>query len=86
MWFRIFILGALLYLLYRLLRPRRAPEDEGSERDRIEPPREDVMVQDPACMTYIPKSQALRVVRGSEELYFCSPECREQYLRDRPDH
>ena len=39
----------------------------------------DIMVQDPQCGTYLPKQEAIRAHVGSEDLYFCSNECRDAY-------
>jgi YHS domain-containing protein len=40
------------------------------------------MVQDPACGTWVPLSQAVAARRNGETLHFCSPECREKYLKE----
>jgi len=39
-----------------------------------------VMVKDEACLTYIPKDDALREVIGGKEHFFCSKECRKKFL------
>jgi uncharacterized protein len=75
---RLLIFAAVAYLIYRLLSRRRR---EGS----TEPPaagvtREDTLVQDPWCKTYVPLKQALEVESRGQVFHFCSPECRDRFL------
>jgi len=39
-------------------------------------PREEEMVRDPVCGTWIDRKLALSVQRGGETIAVCSPECR----------
>jgi YHS domain-containing protein len=39
----------------------------------------DVMVLDPVCSTYLPKSKALARRTGNETVYFCSQACADRY-------
>lgn len=78
---------ALLFwvlLLYLLLRPiLRALWGAGSSRRPQDLPQE-VLVKDPACDTYILRSEALtRRIRG-REYFFCSPECAARFISDLP--
>jgi YHS domain-containing protein len=42
---------------------------------------QDEMVQDPVCLTYVPKRMAVTVNTPREgALYFCSPACRDKFL------
>ncbi len=41
----------------------------------------DEMVKDPYCSVYFPKRQGIHLRAGGEDLYFCSPECRDKYLK-----
>jgi hypothetical protein len=79
MWIRWVLVIALLYLLYRLFRASRSKSRQGGEGMR-EIPKEDVLVQDPWCKTFIPRSQALEARSGNEVVHFCTPECRDRYL------
>ena len=45
--------------------------------------RPDEMVQDPVCKVYIPKGEALRIVREGTTYYFCSRECLEKFRAER---
>jgi uncharacterized protein len=38
-----------------------------------------LLVRDPVCGTYVPRSTALRIGSGPSTLYFCSEDCREAY-------
>jgi hypothetical protein len=79
MWIRWALLIALIYILYRLFRPARTRSvPKGGPSDV---PREEVMVQDPSCRAFIPRSQALEFRSGEEVIYFCSAECRDRYLK-----
>jgi YHS domain-containing protein len=75
---RLAILAAVLYILYRLFRARR-PSTPVEGRGRPAP-REDVLVQDPWCKTYVPKGQAVVAVAGGKDYHFCSQECRKRFL------
>lgn len=44
------------------------------------PPQRGVrMVRDPVCGTFVVPTQALTVTEGKQQLYFCSPRCRDAY-------
>ncbi len=78
MWLRWAILVGIAYLVYRVLRSRR--RWRGAQVGRGGDTGDEIMVQDPFCKTFIPRSQALREGEGSEALFFCSRECRERYM------
>jgi len=79
---RWFLIGFLLYLLYRVIRSswirtprrRRKKPGDGTVED---------MVKDPVCGTYIPKSQAVTIKEGTTTVYFCSQKCADAY-RQKP--
>lgn len=78
--FQLILLAAIVYILFRWLRggarvPER-PKPGGAPGGPVEE-----MVQDPACGTWVPLSQALAARRGNETFHFCSPECRDKYLK-----
>ena len=37
------------------------------------------LVQDPQCGRFIPQHEAIRLSRRGQDLYFCSPACRDEY-------
>lgn len=82
--FRLLILAALGYILYRLLirEPRqqdqRPPSAPGTSLNSGQGA-DDVLVEDPVCHTYIPRQGADTLTVGQTTHYFCSPECRRKY-------
>ena len=77
--FRLLLVAALVYLVYRLLWPKkrqwRAGKRTGSTADRMEE-----MKKDPVCGTYVPESQALSMKVDTQVHYFCSEDCRKKFL------
>jgi YHS domain-containing protein len=82
--FQLLVLAAVIYVLYRWLRRGAAPlrRERPAGRPPASAPVEE-MVQDPACGTWVPLSQALTSRRGGETLHFCSAECRDKYLKEK---
>jgi len=39
------------------------------------------MVKDPVCNTYISKDKSIKDTIGGETFYFCSKECRDQFIK-----
>jgi YHS domain-containing protein len=74
-WVFVAYLAYLVFRLYRAATRRRVPPREPR---RIQ----GVMVKDDVCNTYIPKEEAIREVRGGEERFFCSEECRRKSRQD----
>lgn len=78
--FRFIIAVILGYILWRLLRPRPGVKRGGGSG---QPDNPEEMKQDPVCGTWVPVSQAVKVVHKGESHYFCSRKCREKFLKDR---
>ncbi len=45
----------------------------------------DELVQDPACLTYLPRRGALQTGRDGVTHYFCSPECVNAFQKSRQE-
>lgn len=64
---------------------RGSSRDERDARSRAGRPRGGdravPLVRDPVCGTYVVKAKALTSHAGGETHYFCSEDCREQWLR-----
>jgi len=80
---RLLLYGALLWLLYRLVKGlfpgaggsgQRASQTSGPSRAGHLDGGE--LVQDPVCGVYVPKTTALR---GPDGHFFCSEACRDAY-------
>jgi hypothetical protein len=41
---------------------------------------DDVMLKDPYCQAYFPRRDAVHLNFNGSDLYFCSKECRDQYV------
>lgn len=77
------IVGAVIWVrrLFRVVRAQRpSPASAGRQRS---PRAGDAMVRDRICNTFIPRARALSEMHGSEQVYFCSEECRRTFLAQR---
>ena len=77
---RLLIWILMFYLLWTLLKRGLKfwlLSKRPSETDRMD----DLMVKDPFCEVYFPRKDAHLLRIQGKELYFCSPECRENYRR-----
>ncbi|MGH7928739.1 MAG: hypothetical protein ACREQV_13195 [Candidatus Binatia bacterium] len=74
---RLFFVVLLFFLLLSLIRRYLARSRGGSPSARLD----DEMALDPQCQSYVPKGEAIEVAGN----YFCSRECAERYLADKPD-
>lgn len=77
---RFFFLLLLFLLFYYLLRYLfRDKTSSGNKTKRENEPEE--LVQDPYCLTYIPKQFALKKRIEGQVRYFCSEECMKSYIK-----
>ncbi len=72
---RLFILGVLLYIAWRLLLNLLKPDKRISEQSSESSSVKDILVEDPVCNTLMPKEQAVRLLHDDETYYFCSEKC-----------
>jgi YHS domain-containing protein len=85
--FRLLIIGALIYLFYRLFsrwRLGRSPSSAGSVDHRDAGAIDDIMVKDPQCEVYFPKRKAVQARIDGRNLFFCSTACRDKFLENQP--
>jgi uncharacterized protein len=79
---KFLILFCVAFLLYRSLRSwifqdsAKKKTVSGKATGQID----DVMIKDPYCEAYFPKRNAVHVNVKGQDLYFCSKECRDNYL------
>ena len=79
---RIIILAVVGYVFYRALKSWMFPAPDASKSvagkniGKID----DVMIKDPFCEAYFPKRNAVHLNFGGEDLYFCSIDCKDQYV------
>ena len=85
---RLLVLAGLIYLLYRALK-RWMVSTQLSAREGAFPKRageiDDLMVKDPYCETYFPKKDGYHLKADGKDLYFCSTECRDNYVKKHTD-
>ena len=74
----LLFLAALLAAIWWLRRGKRSKRDRAPRR-RGAPSSADPMVRDRVCNTFLPRSRALVVQSGGEDLFFCSEACREKH-------
>ncbi len=79
-----FIIACVIFFLgYRIVKPfiksvSGSSETIGGGVEKIE----DIMVQDPYCRAYFSKKNGGAELKMDEEiLFFCSPECRDNYIK-----
>ena len=80
---RLLIFIAIIYIVYRALKSwmlKKLPEDRSPESGVASSAIDDVMVKDPYCQVYFPKRKGIQLKIKGEDLYFCSPECRDKFI------
>ncbi|MBL0701165.1 MAG: YHS domain-containing protein [Desulfosarcina sp.] len=87
---KLLIFLALIYFGFRMLKSglqrtgniknnARKKADYGGVAGEID----DVMVQDPFCKVYFPKRDAYRLRYDGTDLYFCSEECKDKFIKSK---
>ncbi len=77
---RLLLLLAAFFAALWWLRRGKRKRAAGSTPSRGAPAGStDPMVRDRVCNTFLPRSRALVVRSGDEELFFCSEACREKH-------
>ncbi len=85
---RLLIFIAIIYIVYRAVKSwmlKNLPAGGRPASDRMTTEIDDVMVKDPYCEVYFPKRKGIQLSVKGEDLYFCSPECRDKFLELKSD-
>ena len=86
MFFRALVFIILIYLLYRfvksIIQNNKLSSKSVSPSISSRVAGED-LVEDPACHTYIPLSQAYIGEISGREYYFCSKKCYDKYILEK---
>jgi YHS domain-containing protein len=79
---RFVIFFVFLYLLYRIIKYFRTVKKVKMNNSQFQskPAVGEDLVEDPACHTYIPVSQAYKREIAGKNFYFCSKECSDGYI------
>jgi len=82
---RFIIFFAVIYLLYRIVKFLGQAKSVGMKNHKFKstPIVGEDLVEDPACHTYIPVSQAYKKEIGGKDYYFCCKECCENYVLEK---
>ena len=79
---RLLILFGLVYLAYRILK-FWILQDASSHKTVADPgvrEIDDVMIKDPFCNVYFARKKGIHLKFEGEDLYFCSTECKDQFV------
>jgi YHS domain-containing protein len=85
MFFRVLVFLILIILLYRIIKSvwqDKLARGNSSQIVSSSASGED-LVEDPACHTYIPVSQAYIKEISGRNYYFCSRQCYEKYVLEK---
>lgn len=72
-------LGYLVYKGYRKIKEALALGKQEPNSQRIQEP--DTLIQDPICGTFIPRKEALKILKDGKEYFFCSEGCLKRFRR-----
>jgi len=82
---RLIILAVLVYFGFKAVK-RLILSVSDSNRESVENSAsgiEDIMVKDPYCQSYFPRRNGIHLHFNGKDLYFCSPECRDNFIKDK---
>ena len=82
---RFLILLGIGYFGYKLVRNWIAGNVSRTVTSRSAGQIDDIMVKDPYCEVYFPKREAIHLQVDGEDFYFCSQECRDNFLASREE-
>ena len=74
---KLLFFGVLAYFAFRFIQKVRL--SGGREQRNTKSGPVDEMVQDPNCLKYIPKGNAIKKNVGGETHFFCSQACAEEF-------
>jgi uncharacterized protein len=73
------ILAFVVFRVYRKIKESVSLERQAPSSPKIEEP--DILVQDPVCGTFVPRKEALKMVKNGQEHFFCSEGCLKRFRR-----
>ena len=80
---RLLIYGLGFYVVYKAVKSWTRPlaEPDGEEAANGSLPASAELIKDPQCGAYFLRNRGVEVKVDGEWLNFCSPACRDEYLR-----
>lgn len=79
--FKVLIFAVVAYALYRLFMNDKRKKEEKIENEEAKKVADGVLVRDPVCGVYVEKENSFSVRNGDKVEYFCSDDCRQQYIK-----
>lgn len=73
------VIGYLLFRAYRKIKESLSLKQQAPSPPKIKEP--DTLLQDPVCGTFIPRREALKLVKDGKEYFFCSEGCLKRFRR-----
>jgi len=82
---RLLIFLGIIYLCYRALKSWLFQHSAVSKTvaGQAAGAIDDVMIKDPVCEVYFPQRNGIHLQADGQDLYFCSTECRDQFIASR---
>ena len=82
---RLLIFLGIIYLCYRALKSWLFQNSAVSKTvaGQAAGATNDLMIKDPVCEIYFPKRDGIHLQADGQDLYFCSTECRDQFIASR---
>jgi len=79
---KLLVLLVVGYFCYRAMKKWMMPASPSRENvsSNIAGEIDDVMIQDPICGVYFPKRNGVSLQVKGEEYYFCSQECKTEFI------
>lgn len=78
---RILFYALIIYLGYRFFKSMVGLHPPEESHDKPAEAQEAELEKDPQCGTYFLKKNGVRAVADGKELFFCSHQCRDQYIQ-----
>jgi len=82
---KLIIFIAAGFILYKLIMGDQKKKGLNKDKRTQELIDSGEMVKDPVCGTYVSTDTDIRVKDEDQVYYFCSYECRDQFLKDREE-
>jgi YHS domain-containing protein len=79
----LFLIGYLVFILMRSLTGLASRKSGPAGSSGAGPSSGEELVKDPQCGAYFPKSEGVSAVIAGEQFHFCSPACRDEFLRNK---
>ena len=82
---RLIIYITIIYILYKIIKEAQRLRNEKRQDYKLKSTlsKQEDLVEDPFCHTYVPLSQAYKKEIYGIDYYFCSKQCSERYTNEK---